>query len=169
MIVFFNSSLFLTVLIKRIEKTKNRVKSDLEVTIKTIDFKHMEIFSAIESADSKRKKKEFVAKKVGSAVQHVGLKNREFQQALAKQKRLREIWFFFYHRENDLLNQEIRIIRVLDEFFFSIDDGETEFFNGFAEMSINDYPELLDFDFSQFLKKLDFSSIPISVFTTSQK
>ena len=73
MIVFFNFVLFLIVLIKRIEKTKNRVKSDLEVTIKTIDFKHMEIFSAIESADSKRKKIEFIAKKVGSVVQHVGV------------------------------------------------------------------------------------------------
>ena len=46
----------LTVSVKRIEKTKNRVKSDLEATIKAIDSKHMEIFSAIESADSNRKK-----------------------------------------------------------------------------------------------------------------
>ena len=83
----FNSFLFLIVLIKRIEKTKNRVKSDLEVTIKATDSKYMEVFSAIESADFKRKKMEF-------AVQHIGLKNREFQQALAKQKRLREICFF---------------------------------------------------------------------------
>ena len=96
MIVFFNSFLFLTVLIKRIEKTKNRVKSDLEVTIKAIDSKHMEIFSAIESADSKRKELESVAKEVGSAVQRVGLKN----------------------RENDLLSQEIRTIRALDELDF---------------------------------------------------
>ena len=107
----FNPFLFLTVLIKRIEKTKNHVKSDLEATIKAIDSKHMEIFSAIESADSKRKKMEFAA-------QHIKLKNREFQQALAKQKRLREIWFSFDHRENDLLNQEIRTIRVLDELDF---------------------------------------------------
>ena len=98
------------------------------------------------------------------------MKNREFQQAVAKQKRLREIWFFFYHRENDLLNQEIRTIRALDELnLFSIDDNETEPFEGSAEISINDYPELLDFDFSQFLKKFDFSSIPIFVFTTFQK
>ena len=73
---------------KRIEKIKIRVKSDLEVIIKAIDFKHVEILSAIESADSKRKKMELAA-------QHIGLKNREFQQAVAKQKRLREIWFFF--------------------------------------------------------------------------
>ena len=83
----------------RIEKTKNCVKSDLEAIIKTIDSKHMEIFSAIESADSKRKKMEL-------AVQYIGVKNREFQQAVAKQKRLREIWFSFDHRENDLLNQK---------------------------------------------------------------
>ena len=71
MIVVFNSFLFLIVSVKRIEKTKNRVKSDLEATIKAIDSKYMEIFSATESADSKRKKMEL-------AVQHIGLKNREF-------------------------------------------------------------------------------------------
>ena len=147
----------------RIEKTKNRVKSDLEATIKATDSKHMEIFSAIESADSKRKKMEL-------AVQHIGVKNREFQQAVAKQKRLREIWFSFDHRENDLLNQEIRTIRALDEFdFFSIDDNETELFENSAEISIDDYPELLDFDFSQPLESCDFSSIPISAPATFQK
>ena len=52
-LIFF---LYLIVSIKRIEKTKNRVKSDLEITIKAIDSKHVEILSAIESADSKRKK-----------------------------------------------------------------------------------------------------------------
>ena len=55
---------------KRIEKTKNRVKFDLEATIKATDFKHMKKISAIESADSKRKKIKF-------AVQRIGLKNRE--------------------------------------------------------------------------------------------
>ena len=159
----FNSFLFLTVSVKRIQKTKNRVKSDLEATIKAIDSKHVEIFSAIESADSKRKKMEL-------AVQHIGVKNRELQQAVAKQKRLREIWFSFDHRENDLLNQEIRTIRVLDELDPpSIDDNETELFENSAEISISDYPELFDFDFSQFLKRFDFSSIPISAFTTFQK
>ena len=157
-------------LIKRIEKTKNRVKSDLEATIKTIDSKHVEVFSAIESADSKRKKMEFITKKVGSAVQHVKLKTRKFQQALAKQKRLREIWFFFYHRENDLLNQETHTIRALNELIvFPIDDNGTEPFDGFAKISINDYPELFDFDFSRFLKGFDYSSIPISAFATFQK
>ena len=67
------------------------------------------------------------------AVQHIVLKNREFQQAVAKQKRLREIWFSFDHRENDLLNQEIRIIRALDELdLFSIDGDETEPFENSA-------------------------------------
>ena len=147
----------------RIEKTKNRVKSDLEATIKAIDSKHMEVLSAIESADSKRKKMEL-------AVQHIGVKNRELQQAVAKQKRLREIWFSFDHRENDLLNQEIRTIRALDELKnFSIDDSETGPFEGSAEISFNDYPELLDFDFFQFLEGFDFSSIPISAPATFQK
>ena len=99
---YFFYFLFLIVLVKRIEKTENRVKSDLEVTIKAIDFKYMEIFSAIESADSKRKKMEFAAL-------HIWLKNREFQQIVAKQKRLREFFFNFFYRENDLLNQKIHI------------------------------------------------------------
>ena len=138
------------------------MKFDLEATIKTTDSKHMEIFSEIESANSKRKKMEFAA-------QHIWLKNREFQQAFANQKRLREIWGFFYHRENDLLNQEICTIRALNELnLFSIDDNEAELFENSAEISINDYPELLDFDFSQFLKRFDFSSIPISAFATFQ-
>ena len=98
------------------------------------------------------------------------MKNREFQQTVAKQKRLREIWFSFDHRVNDLLNQKIRTIRALDELdFFSIDDVETELFENSAEISINDYPELFDFDFSQPLEGFDFSSIPIFVFTTFQK
>ena len=102
--------------------------------------------------------------------QHIGAKSREFQQTVAKQKRLREIWFSFDHRENDLLNQEIRIIRALDELDPpSIDDDETEPFESSAKISINDYPELFDSDFSQFLKSFDFSSIPISVFTIFQK
>ena len=46
---------------------------------------------------------------------------------------------FFYHRENDLLNQKIRTIRVLDEFFFFY-DVEAELFDNFAKISINDYP-----------------------------
>ena len=170
MTVFFNSFLFLIVLIKRIEKTKNRVKSDLEATIKATNFKHMEVFSAIESADSKRKKMESVVKKIGSAAQRVGLKNREFQQTFAKQKRLREIWSFFDHRENYLLNQKIRTIRALDKLnLFSIDDDKTKLFDGSAKISINDYPELFDFDFSQFLEGFDFSSIPISAPATFQK
>ena len=98
---------------KRIEKTKNRVKSDLETAIKIIDFKHVEKNSAIESADSKRKKMESVA-------QHIGLKYREFRQILAKQKRLRDIWGFFDRRENDLLKQKIRTIRALHEFFLPL-------------------------------------------------
>ena len=139
------------------------MKSDLEATIKATDSKHMEIFSAIESANSKRKKMELAA-------QHIGVKNRELQQAVAKQKRLREIWSSLDHRENDLLSQEIRTIRALDELdLFSIDDNETEFFGGSAEISINDYSELFDFDFSQFLENFDFSSIPIFAPATFQK
>ena len=56
MIVFCNLFLFLTVSVKRIEKTKNRVKSDLEATIKAIDSKHAEVVTAIDLADSKKKR-----------------------------------------------------------------------------------------------------------------
>ena len=72
------------------------MKSDLETAIKITDSKHVEIFSTIESADSKRKKTE-------SVVQHIGLKHREIRQTFAKQKRLRDIWGFFDRRKNDLL------------------------------------------------------------------
>ena len=72
---------------KTYRKTKNRVKSDLEVTIKAIDSKHVEIFSATESTNSKRKEMEFVAKKVGSAVQHIKLKNRKCYGLSPKQGR----------------------------------------------------------------------------------
>ena len=43
----------------RIEKTKNRVKSDLEATIRATDSKHEEVVTAIDLADSKRKEMEF--------------------------------------------------------------------------------------------------------------
>ena len=68
-----------------------------------------------------------------------------------------------------MLNQEICIIRALDELNLFIDDNETEPFDGSAEISINDYPELFDFDFSQLLEKFDFSSIPIFALATFQK
>ena len=115
------------------------------------------------------KKKESVAKKVESAVQHIGLKTGNSNRPLRNKNACGKSGFF-YHRENDLLNQEIRTIRVLDELiFFSIDDDETIFFDGFAKMSINNYLELIGFDFFQFLKKFDFSSIPISASATFQK
>ena len=123
----------------------------METAIKIIDSKHVEFFFAIESVDSKRKNMESVA-------QHIGLKHREFCQVFAKQKRLRDIWGFFDRRENDLLKQKIRIIRALDEINpFSIDDDGAKLFDGSAKISINQNPELYDFDFS---------SIPIDLFAT---
>ena len=160
MTVSCNLFLFLTVSVKRIEKTKNRVKSDLEATIKAIDSKHAEIVTAIDLADSKRKKMEL----------DIGLKHQNLKRAFAKQKRLRDIWVSLDRRERDLLSQKIRTIRALDALdLFSIDDNEAELFEGSAEISINDYPELLDFDFSQPLEGFDFSSIPISAPATFQK
>ena len=137
------------------------MKSDLEATIKTIDSKHAEIVTAIDLADSKKKKMEF----------DIGLKHQNLKRVFAKQKRLRNIWVFFDRREKNLLSQKIRTIRALNVLdFFSIDDDvETEFFENSAKISINDYPELFDFDFSQFLKGFDFSSIPISALAAFQK
>ena len=59
-------------LVKRIEKTKNRVKFDLETAIKIIDSKHVEILFAIESAHSEQKKME-------SAAQYIGSKHQKFR------------------------------------------------------------------------------------------
>ena len=95
-------------------------------------------------------------------------KHKKLQHTFAKRKRFSDIWVFFDRRENDFLNQEIRTLRALDEIDFLAGLNESEP-GGFEEMSINDCPELLDFDFSQFLEKFDFSSIPISAFATSQK
>ena len=79
----------------------------------------------------------------------IGLKHQNLKRVFAKQKRLRDIWASFDHRERDLLSQKIRTIRALNALdFLSIDDNETELLEGSAEISINDYPELLDFDFS---------------------
>ena len=159
MTVSFNLFLFLTVSVKRIEETKNRVKSDLEATIKATDSKHAEIVTAIDLADSKKKEMEF----------DIGSKHQNLKRVFAKQKRLRDTWVSFDRREKDLLSQEIRTIRALNALdLFSIDDVEAEPFEGSAEMSINDYPGLLDFDFSQLLEGFDFSSIPISALTTFQ-
>ena len=55
--IVFNFFLFLIALMKRIEKPKNRMKFDLEIAIRVIDSKHVGKNSAIESADSKRKKR----------------------------------------------------------------------------------------------------------------
>ena len=65
---------------KRIEKVKIRVKSELEVTIKTFDSKNVENVS--------------VMKEVESVVKNINIKQQELQQILTKQKRLFEIWFF---------------------------------------------------------------------------
>ena len=135
------------------------MKSDLEATIKATDSKHAKIVTAIDLADSK-KKMEF----------DIGLKHQNLKRVFAKQKRLRDIWAFFDRREKNLLNQKIRTIRVFNALdFFSIDDNETELFESSAEISIDNYPELLDFDYSQFLEGFDFSSIPIFAPATFQK
>ena len=77
------------------------MKSELGITIKVSDSKNVKIVS--------------VMKKMESVVKIFDVKQQKLQQMLAKQKRLFEIFFFFDRRENDLINQKIRTIRVLDE------------------------------------------------------
>ena len=130
--------------IKRIEITKNRVKPELKASVQIVDVKQQEFAIFFDT------------------------KHKKLQQALAKRKRLSNIWAFFDRRENDLLNQEIRNFQILDEIdpLAGLNESEPA---GSEEMSINGYPELFDFDFFQFLKKFDFSSIPISALKTFQK
>ena len=129
---------------KRIEIVKNRVKTEFEISVRVVDVKQQKFVIFFDT------------------------KHKEFQQAFAKRKRFSDIWVSFDRRENDFLNHKIRILRILDEidFFVKLNDSEP---CGFEKMSINDYPELFDFDFSQFLKSFDFSSIPISASATFQK
>ena len=132
------------VVMKRIEIVKNRVKTELKISVQIVDVKQQKFAIFFDT------------------------KYKELQQIFVKRKRFSDIWAFFDRRENDFLNQEIRILRILDEIDLFAGLNESEHV-GFEEMSINDYPELFDFDFFQFLKKFDFSSIPISAFATFQK
>ena len=129
---------------KRIETAKNRVKTELKVSVQVVDVKQQKFAIFFDT------------------------KHKKFQQTFAKRKRFSNIWVFFDRRENDLLSQEIRIFQTLDEIDLLVGLNESEP-GGSEKVSINNYPELLDFDFSPFLKKFNFSSIPISVFTTFQK
>ena len=137
-------SFFDILVMKRIEAVKNRVKAEFEAAVEDVDMKQQEFAKILDS------------------------KHKKLQQAFAKWKRFPDIWAFFDRRENDLLNQEIRFFRAFDEIDFFAELNESEPV-GSEKISINNYPELLDFDFSQFLKGFDFSSIPISPFTTFQK
>ena len=132
---------------KRIETAKNPVKAEFEASVKNVDVKQKDWASLAKILDSKYK---------------------ELQQVFAKRKRFSDIWAFFDRRENDFLSQKIRTFRALDEIdpFVGLNESEPV---GSEEISINDYPELLDFDFSQFLEGFDFSSTPISAFTIFQK
>ena len=115
----------------------------------------------MQDVDVKQKNWAFFVKALDS-------KHKELQQAFAKRKRFSDIWVSFDWRENDLLNQEIRTLRTLDEIDPPAGVNESEPV-GSEEVSISDYPELFDFDFFQFLKGFEFSSTPISAFTTFQK
>ena len=129
---------------KRIETAKNRVKIELKVSVQVVDVKQHKF---AEIFDTKHKK---------------------LQQAFAKRKRFSDIWVFLDRRENDFSSQKIRTFQALDEINPLVGLNESGP-NGSEEVSINDYPELFDFDFSQFLERFDFSSITISALTTFQK
>ena len=143
MIVFF-VIFFYVVVIKRIETAKSRIKTELKISVQFVDVKQQEFAEIFNT------------------------KHKELQQALAKRKRFSDIWVSFDRRENDLLNQEIRTFRALDEIDLFVGLNESALV-GSEKMSINDYPELFDFDFPQPLERFDFSSIPISAPATFQK
>ena len=84
-------ALFDIVVIKRIETAKKRVKVKLKNFIQIVDVKQQKFAKTFDT------------------------EHKEFQQALAKRKRFSNIWASFDRRENDLLSQEIRTLRVLDE------------------------------------------------------
>ena len=137
------------------EKTKIRIKSELEITIKVSDSKNVKIVSDM--------------KKVESVIQNINIKQQKFQQILAKQKRLSEIWFFFYPRENDLINQKIRTVRVLDKLIFFPLMITKQNPPKVLQKCFNQIPELNNVDFFQILDGFDFLSIPISAPATFQK
>ena len=139
LIIFFD-----IVVMKRIETVKNHVKIKLEISMQIVDVKQQKFAIFFNT------------------------KHKKLQQAFAKRKRFSDIWVSFDRRENDFLSQKIRTLRILDEIDLPVGVNESEP-AGSEKMSINDYPELLDFDFSQFLEKFDFSSIPISALATFQK
>ena len=129
---------------KPIENAKNRVKTELKISVQVFDVKQQKF------------------------VKFFDTKYKELQQAFAKRKRFSNIWISFDKRENNFLNQKIRTFQALDEIdlFAGLNESKPA---GSEEVSINGYPELFDFDFSQFLERFDFSSIPIFAFTTFQK
>ena len=129
---------------KRIEKARNRVKTELKFSAQNVDVKQQKFNKFFDT------------------------KHKELQQIFVKKKRLSDIWASFDRRENDFLSQEIRTLRALDEIDFPAGSNESEP-AGSEEISINDCPELLDFDFSQPLEGFDFSSIPISAPTIFQR
>ena len=124
---------------KRIETAKNRVKAEFEASVKNVDVKQEDWVSFAKVFDSKHK---------------------EFQQAFAKRKRFSDIWGFFDRRENDLLSQEIRIFRILDEIDFPAGLNESKPV-GSEEISISDFPKLFSADYFRIFERFDFSSVPI--------
>ena len=87
---------------KRIEVVKNRVKTELKKFVQIVDVKQQKFAEIFDK------------------------KHKEIQQALAKRKRLSDIWVSFDRLENDLLNQEIRTFRTLDEIDFFVGLNESE-------------------------------------------
>ena len=143
MIEFFGFFLDIMVM-KRIEIVKNRVKTELKISVQIVDVKQQKFAEIFDT------------------------KHKELQQAFVKRKSFSDIWVFFDRRENDFLNQEIRTFRTLDEIDPPVGlNGSKPV--GSEEISINDYPELFDFDLSQLLEKFDFSSIPIFALATFKK
>ena len=106
MIVYFLFYFFYFLTMKRIETANNRVKTEFEISVKDVDVKQKDWVFFVKIFDSKYKK---------------------FQQAFAKRKRFSDIWVSFDRRDNDLLSQEIRTFRILDEIDLPAGLNESEF------------------------------------------
>ena len=97
---------------KRIEAAKNRIKTELEISVQIVEVKQQEFADIFNT------------------------KYKKLQQTLVKRKRFSDIWVFFDKRENEFLNQEIRTFRTLDEIDFFVRLNESEPV-GSEEMSCN--------------------------------
>ena len=99
----FDRFFLTTFLVKRIDSAKSKIKTQLEASARDVTQRQ-------ESAISLQSE---------LCRQHHSL-----TLALSKQKRLSEIWNSLQHREDDLVKQEVRTLRQLDELDSNLGEAE---------------------------------------------